>query len=161
VARDLATLLAMMLTSAMDGEVLAARRQLQKVLKAAGLSGNDIAQAVEQRGKLLAAAKELKAERDQALGEVERLKRLQQANGADSSFAQQLWQPAGMPATVDNRHAQWLLDLDAQGRIYLSQKENDFVTSCVTRRRLTEPMRESLQDLVRKAIARTGEAPPP
>jgi hypothetical protein len=157
----LATYLGVVLTSDSDGEIVKAARVARKFMKAAGLDWHDIAPALEQRGKLLEAAKTLKAERDQALAENARLKQLQQANGTSNTFAAQLWQTAGMPPTVDNRHAVWLLDLAAQSRCHLTSKESDFVASCARRRRLSDPMRDWLQDLVRQAIARTGEAPPP
>jgi hypothetical protein len=158
----LTTLLAIVLTSDAAGEITNAAHAAQKLLKAEGLSWHDVAQALEQRGKLLEAAKTLKTERDHLLAENERLKRLQQVNGnSGNAFAAQLWQPAGMPLSVDNRHAAWLLDLVAQGRFHLTPKESDFATSCASRRRLSDAMRDWLQDLVRKAIARTGEAPPP
>jgi hypothetical protein len=157
---SLGTYLAIVLSSTSENEVAMAVRQLRKLAMAAGLDGHDIAKAVEHRGKLLEAAQTLKTERDDLLGEVERLKQLSHANGAGNSFAGQLWQTASMPATVDNRHAGWLAGLRDQGRIYLTTKESDFVDSCAGRRRLTEPMCDWLQDLVRNAIARTGEAPP-
>jgi hypothetical protein len=161
----LGTYLAIMLTSTADTEVIMAARQLRKLMTALGIDAHDVAQAVELHGKLLEiieSAKTLKSERDHALTEIERLQRLQHgANGAPHGFAARLWQDTGMPTSVDNKTAQWLLDLAAQGRVFLTDKENPFVTSCATRRRLTDPMRDWLRDIVRHAIARTGEAPPP
>jgi len=156
----LGTFLSIMLSSNSDTEVIMAARQARKLLKAEGRSGNDVAQALERRDQLLEAARQLKAERDQLLGENERLKRLQQSNGADSSFAQALWQPAGMPASVDNRTAQWLLNLDQQGRIHLTRKETGLVQSCASRRRLSQAQREWLRDITANAVGRTGQTPP-
>jgi hypothetical protein len=157
----LATYLGIVLTSDSDSEIAKAARVARKLMKAAGPDWHDIAQALEQRGKLLEAAKTLKAERDHLLGEVERLKQLSQANGAGNSFAAQLWQTAGMPTTVDNKSALWLLDLHTRGHIRLTPKEEDLVNSCATRRRLSDAQREWLGDIVRNAVARTGMTPPP
>jgi hypothetical protein len=160
-ARDLATFLAIMLSSNADGEILQAARQARKLLKADGHTGNDVAKAITDYNNLFEAFQKTKADRDQWRGEVERLKRLSQADGAGNSFAGQQWQTAGMPLSVDNRHAAWLSALASRGAIHLTGKEVDFVDSCARRRRLTEPRRDWLQDLVRNAVARTGEAPPP
>jgi hypothetical protein len=156
----LATYLGIVLTSDSDTEIAKAARIARKFMKAAGLDWHDVAQALEQRGKLLEAAKTLKAERDFLLAETERLKR-SQANGAGNSFAAQLWQTAGMPTTVDNKSALWLLDLHAEGHVRLTPKEQGLVNSCATRRRLSDAQREWLGDIVRNSVARTGMTPPP
>ena len=155
------TFLGIVLTSNADSEIAAAARQARRLLKAEGLSWHDVGQAIEQRRRLLEAAKALKSERDELLAENTRLKSLQQANGAGSFFAQQLWQPAGMPLSVDNKAAMWVLDLHAQGRVHLTSKEEDFVTSCARRRRLSDLQREWLEGIVKAAINRTGITPPP
>ena len=69
----LTTLLAIILTSTADGEITNAAHAAQRLLKAEGLSWHDVAQALEQRGKLLEAAKALKDERDRLKAENERL----------------------------------------------------------------------------------------
>jgi hypothetical protein len=158
---SLGNFLGVMLTSDSDSEIVMAARQARKLLKAEGLRWHVVPEALEQRDKLLEAAKKLKAERDQALAERDRLKQLQQANGAGNSFASQLWAPAGMPLSVDNKHAVWLLDLHAQGRHHLTPKEEGLVNSCATRRRLSDPQRNWLTDIVRNAVRRTGMTPPP
>lgn len=158
---SLGTYLAIILSSTSDNEVAMAVRQLRKLAKAAGIDGHDISKAIEQRARLLEAARALRDERDALASENGRLKRLSHANGADNGFAQQLWAPAGLPTTVDNRHAQWLLDLEAQARFYLTAKEKDFLGSCATRHRLTAAMKDWLMDITRRAAHRTGEAPPP
>jgi len=118
-----------------------------------------VAEVFERNDKLLEVSRALKAERDQALLENARLKR--QANGVGNALAQQLWQSAGMSITIGNRHAQWLLDLHAQGRLHLTAKEADFVQSCARRARLSERQQAWLKDITEHAIARTGETPLP
>jgi hypothetical protein len=149
-----------MLSSDQEGERHSALRKIAPLLKKLKLTWVDIGLALMQREKLLAAAKALQAERDQALAEVERLRRNASTNGG--SLAQTLWQDASLPRSIENRHAQWLLDLAGQGRIHLTSKEADFVQRCAGwRGRLTQNQRPWLEDLLRQTIARTGQAPPP
>lgn len=156
--------LRVILTSDKVGKIEAAARRAKKLLEAEGLDGHDVATAFEQRGKfvkLLEAAKTFKTERDQLQIEVDRLKQRQQPVNGNGTLAQALWQPVGMPLNVENRHAVWVLNLVVQGRHHLMDRESDFLTSCASRRRLSEAQRNWLQDIVRKAINRTGETPPP
>jgi hypothetical protein len=145
-----------MLGSNHEGERLAALRGVAAQLKKLNLSWVDIGQAVVQREQLLAAAKQLQAERDAALHEAARLKH--HLNGDGGGALAQAWTDTGTPRTVESRHAAWLLGL---GR-YFTQKEIDFLNSCARRRGPLSPaQRDWLSDLVRTTVARTGQAPPP
>jgi hypothetical protein len=156
-AERLAAVIAM-IGSTHEGEAAAAMRTASVLLKKAGLTWTDVGQALVQRGKLLDAAKGLAAERDAALAEVERLQRLNRGNGADGALSAALWIDTRMPRTVENRHAAWVQGLG----MHLTEKETGFLDSCANRRgRLSPAQRDWLQDLVRRAIARTGQAPPP
>jgi hypothetical protein len=147
-----------MFGSAHEGERHSALRSLGPVLKRLDLSWVDIGQAVIHREKLLAAAKQLQAERDQALAEIDRLRRTAGANGG--TLGQALWVDTATPKNVGNRHAEWALGLAAQGLVNLTPKECDFLTSCSKRRVLTPRMQEWLKDLVTMTAHRTGETPP-
>jgi hypothetical protein len=139
-----------------EGQTLSAVRAADVMLKKAGLSWSDVGQALVQRFELLNAAEKLQAERDAALREVERLKRIN-GNG-DGTLAQALWVDTSTPRTIESKHATWLLGLGC----HFTQKETDFLNNCVRRRgRLTPAMRDWLQDLVRNTVARTGQTPPP
>jgi hypothetical protein len=151
-----------MLASNHEGERLAALRGVAAQLKKLKLSWVDVGQALMQRDALLAAAQQLKTERDAARGEVERLKLLTHANGVGGTLAQALWTDTAMPPSITNRHATWLLNLAGQNRIHLTAKELNFVKSCARwRGRLTDAQRPWLEDIIRTVIARTGETPPP
>ena len=139
-----------------EGHTINAVRAADIVLKRAGLGWSDVGQALAQRWKLLDAAKQLQAERDQALAELERLRRNASANGGGALA--QAWADTSTPRTVESRHAAWLLGL---GR-HFTQKETDFLNSCARRRGPLSPaQRDWLSDLVRTTVARTGQAPPP
>jgi hypothetical protein len=63
-----------------------------------------------------------------------------------------------MPRSVESRHAQWVLSLG----IYLAPKEIDFLGSCARWRGPLRPaQRDWLQDIIRRAVDRTGQPPPP
>lgn len=154
------------LSSDSEGEAEVALRQMRKLIKAENIAWHDVVAAVEQRavlgklGEVIERARALKTERDAALAEVDRLTRLQ-ADGHSNSFAAQLWQTPGMPLTVDNRTAKWVLDLVAQGRHQLTPKELGLCQSCAMRRNLSEKQRNWLRDIIQVAVARTGLTPPP
>jgi hypothetical protein len=134
---------------------------LQKVTKAElepfGLtSWTDVGVALVQRFKLFEAAEALAQERNALQGEVERLRRNANANGG--SLAQALWQDTSLPRSIESKHAEWVQGLG----IYLTPKEHDFLNSCARWRGPLRPaQRDWLQDILRNAVARTGQAPPP
>jgi len=145
-----------------DGEVLNAARMANRMIRAAGMVWADFILAAEQRdqaeeraGKIYDAAVQLQHERDQARGELQRLR---EANGhGGGTLAAALWQDTTMPRTVENKHAEWVLSVG----IYLSPKERRFVESCARwRGPLTPNQRPWLEDLIRRASARTGQTPP-
>jgi hypothetical protein len=155
----LAVLFDIAATSEHAGEAEAALHKALPILRgmrAAGLRAGDLVEAYEQRFELLDAAKKLVAERDAARGEAERFRK-QAANGHGGTLAQ-AWVDTGTPRTVESRHAVWLLGLG----VHHTQKEIDFLNKCAGRRgSLTSKQRDWLTDLVRNAVARTGQAPPP
>ena len=146
-----------------DGEVLNAAKMANRLIRAAGMEWADFIEAAKQRdqaeeraGKLHDAAVLLQRERDQARAELERLRK---ANGSGGgTLAQALWVDTGMPRSVESRHAQWVLSLG----IYLAPKEIDFLGSCARWRGPLRPaQRDWLQDIIRRAVDRTGQPPPP
>jgi hypothetical protein len=140
-----------------EGHTVNAVRAADVMLKRAGLKWSDVGQALVQREKLLAAAKQLQTERDALRAENERLNRLRRDNDG-GTLAQAPWVDTGTPRTIESRHAEWLLGL---GR-YFTERETDFLNSCARRRgRLSPAQRDWLTDLVRDTVARTGQAPPP
>jgi hypothetical protein len=144
------------------GERDNAARTANKMIRDAGMVWADFIEAAvrreeaeERASKIYDAAQRLVAERDQARAELERLRA---ANGrGGGTLAQALWQDTGVPRTPENRHAEWLLNLG----VYLAPRERGFVERCARwRGPLTPAMRPWLEDLIRRAIARTGQAPP-
>jgi hypothetical protein len=161
---DLAKLAAVgeRMASPFDGEALTAARLFIGMIRAAGMmcadfieAGRLCEEAEERAGKIYDAAVQLQRERDQARAELQRLR---EANGhGGGTLAQPLWQDTTMPRTIENRQAEWLLSLG----IYLSPRERSFVESCARWRGLLTPnQRPWLEDLIRRAVARTGQAPP-
>jgi hypothetical protein len=97
----------------------------------------------------------LVVERDQARAELQRVR---EANGhGGGTLAAALWQDTSVPRTVENKHAEWVQGLG----IYLTAKECDFLATCSRWRGPLRPaQRDWLRDLVGRASARTGQAPP-
>jgi hypothetical protein len=139
-----------------DGHRLNTLRAADILLKKFALDWVDVGQALVQREKLLAAAEALLAERDAANAEVQRLR---SANGpAGGTLTQALWEDASLPRSAASRHAAWALNVG----IHLTPKESDFLHSCARWRGPLRPaQRDWLTDILRRAIARTGQAPPP
>jgi hypothetical protein len=156
--KRLATMVDIVLTSEHQGEIDSAIRQARRLAKESKLRAADLVEAVEQRFKILDAAKGLSDEVDRLRVENERLKK--SANGG-GTLAQALWQDTNMPQTVSNRSAQWALDLAGQGAVYLMEKETDFLSSCARRRVLTPRQQDWLKDIVAMVTRRTGQMPPP
>src|SRR6476620_6972605 len=120
------------------------------MLSKAGMSWRDVAeavgehaQAIEKRDQLLAAGIALKAERDAALGELERLRK---QNGG--TLAGAFWVDAGAPAIPANRHASWAIDTADRHGLILTVKERGFLVCCTRQVRLTERQQDWLRDLV-------------
>jgi hypothetical protein len=133
------------------------------MLTKAGMNWRDIAEAVgehaqliKERDKLLAAGITLKAERDAALCELERLRK---QNGG--SLAGAFWVDTRAPAIPANRHARWALDTADRHGIQLTIKERDFLDGCTRRGRLSERQQDWLRDLAARIAQRSGEMPPP
>jgi hypothetical protein len=161
---DLAKLAAVLelLGSGHMGERDNAACMANRMIHAAGMMWIDFVEAArrceaaeERAGKIYDAAMQLQRERDQAHTELQRLR---EANGHDgSTLATALWQDTAVPRTPENRHAEWLLSLT----IYLSPRERGFVEKCARwRGPLTPNQRPWLADLIQRAVARTGQAPP-
>jgi hypothetical protein len=155
----LAVLLDMAIVSNQAGEVENALRALVQHLRKTKLRASDFVEATVERDRALDLVKQYAARLDQVEAAY---KKLREADGhGGGTLAQALWQNAGTPLTVESRHAQWALGLEAQGRIHLTSKETDFLGCCSRRSRLSQAQQSWLQDIIRNAIARTGQAPPP
>jgi hypothetical protein len=159
--KRLAVLLDMAITSDQPGEAESAMRAVVKLLRKTGLRGSDFVAAMGERDRALDALAQYEVRLTALEAENGRLQARANANGADSTLGQALWVTAGMPATVESGHAVWVLDLDAQGSVNLTEKETAFLGSCSRRSRLTQPQKEWLQDIVRHASARARQTPPP
>jgi hypothetical protein len=157
--KRLAVLLDMAITSNQAGEAENALRAAIQLLRKAKLRGSDFIEAMAERDRALDLVKRYATRLDQLEAAN---KRLTEANGhGGGTLAQALWQDAGMPRTVESRHAQWALTIEGQGLIHLTSKEIDFLGSCSRRSRLSQAQQAWLQDIIRTAIARTAQAPPP
>jgi hypothetical protein len=153
-----AVLLDMAAVSDQAGEAETALRKLIEHVRKTRLRGADFCAAMVDRDRALDLVNQYAARLDQLETENKRLR----ANGhGGGTLAQALWQDAGMPSTVESRHAQWALAIEGQGLIHLTAKETSFLNSCARRSRLSEAQRSWLTDIIRTAIARTGQAPPP
>jgi hypothetical protein len=157
--KQLAVMLDIVATTDHPGEAEVALRKAVRLIRKAGLRGSDFIAAMTERDRALDLVRQYAARLDQLEAANQRLR---EANGhSGGTLAQALWQDAGMPRTVESRHAQWALALEAQGGIHLTSKEINFLGSCSRRSRLSQAQQNWLQDIIRNAIARTGQAPPP
>ena len=153
--KRLAVLLDMVITSNQAGEVDNALRALVQHMRKTKLRGSDFTEAMVERDRALDLVKRYAARLDQLEAAYKQLQA--RGDGAPTgTLAQALWQDAGMPRTVESRHAQWALALG----IHLTPKETDFLGSCSRRSRLSQAQRNWLQDIIRNAAARTGQTPP-
>jgi hypothetical protein len=158
--KRLAVLLDMAITSNQPGEAANALSAAVQLLRKAKLRGSDFVDAMVERDRALDTLTKYEAKLTALEAEVKRLHA--RADGAAAgTLAQALWQDTGIPSTVESRHAQWALALGAQGDIHLTSKETDFLGSCSRRSRLSQAQQNWLQDIIRNAIARTGQTPPP
>jgi hypothetical protein len=158
--KRLAVLLEMVINSHQAGEAESAMRAAIRLLRKAKLRGSDFIDAMAERDRALDALAKYEAKLTALEAENRRLHA--RADGAPAgTLAQALWQDAGMPRTVESRHAQWVLALEAQGDIHLTSRETDFLGSCSRRSRLSQAQQSWLQDIIRTAVARTSQAPPP
>jgi hypothetical protein len=147
------------LTSDQPAEVEEGVRVFIRLMRKTRLRGSDFVGAMNERDQALDLVKRYAARLDQLEAAN---KRLHEANGHGAgTLAQALWQDAGMPTTVEARHARWLMDLEAQDAIRLTEQEVDFLGSCSRRFRLSQAQQAWLADIVRKTMIRTGQAPPP
>jgi hypothetical protein len=158
--KRLAVLLDVAVTSNQAGEAENALRAAVQLMRKTRLRGSDFVEAMAERDRALDALAKYEAKLTALEAENKRLHTRADTAPA-GALAQALWQDAGMPCTVESRQAQWALALEAQGRIHLTSKETDFLGSCSRRSRLSQAQQSWLQDILRNAIARTGQAPPP
>jgi hypothetical protein len=158
--KRLAVLLDLAIVSNHAGEAENALRAVIQHLRKTKRRVSDFVEAMVERDRALDALAKYEAKLDALEAENKRL-HAYAGNGHAGTLAQALWQDAGMPCTVESRHAQWALALEAQGAIHLTSKEIDFLGSCSRRSRLSQAQQNWLQDIIRTAIARTGQAPPP
>ena len=157
--KQLAVMLDIVATTAHAGEAEAALSKAVVLIRKAGLRGSDFVEAMAERDQALDLVKQYAARLDQLDAAY---KKLREADGhGGGTLARALWQDAGMPQTIEGRHAGWVLDVEAQGHIHLTEKEIDFLGSCRRRSRLSQAQRDWLQDMIRNAVARSGQAPPP
>jgi hypothetical protein len=159
--KRLAVLLDIAVTSDHEGEATNAWRRARSMMRQAGLHSADLIEAMLERDRALDTLAKYSARLDQLEGENQRLRNLNGAQPASGTLGAQIWHDAGIPRTATNRHAEWLLNLEMQGRLHLTSKEIDFLGSCSRRSRLSQAQQEWLQDILRTAIARTGQTPPP
>lgn len=158
--KKFAAMLDIAATSDQAGEAESALRKAVQLMRKAKLRGSDFVAAMVERDRALDALVKYEARLDAVEAENKRLRA--NGNGANGgTLAQALWQDAGMPVTVESRHAQWVIALEAQHRVHLTAAELSFLGSCSRRARLSPKMQDWLQAIVRNAVSRTGQAPPP
>jgi hypothetical protein len=159
--KQLAVMLDIVATTDHPGEAAVALNKAVQLIRKTGLRGSDFIAAMIERDRALDALAKYEVKLTALEAENKRLN-AGVANGhGGGTLARALWQDAGMPRTVESRHAQWVLALEAQGLIHLTSKEIDFLGSCSRRSRLSQAQQNWLQNIIRTAIARSGQAPPP
>jgi hypothetical protein len=137
--------------SAADGECLNAIHLANAMLQAARMTWSDVLNGEDHVA--VEACKQLLADLEAAHARIVELER-------------QLpdWQPVVRTEKGGNhrRIAQWLLDLNAKGDVWLSDKERDFIGRC---QKWIGPLRPAMQPwfeaIVVRTARRTGLAPPP
>jgi hypothetical protein len=143
-----------MLGSDRDGEIANAGRAADKLIRNAGMAWADFVGAAEIAGSAFAAAEALLAENNLLREQVERT---EAAGGALTP-----WQDVNAPVGNHRAAAQWMLGLHAQGEVWLSEFELNFLGRCTTwRGRLTPRMQPVFGNILARVIARTGLRPPP
>jgi hypothetical protein len=155
----LVVMLDIAVTSQHQGEAENALGRALPLMRRIKLRFSDLLVAMVERDRALDLVKQYVAKLDQLEGENQRLR----ANGhtPQGTLGARLWVDASLPASPASRHAHWVLGLEAQGHIHLTEREVDFLGSCSRRRNLSEAMEDWLQDILRNVVARTGRAPPP
>ena len=124
-----------------------------RMLQAAGMRWEDFVDAYRRAEIATEAAALLLAEDTELRGEIDRLR--------SSSAAIALWQEVGSAAVAHRAAAEWALDLNRRGQVWLSAFEVAFLTSCSTwTGRLTRKMQPIFQTIMDRVVERTGSAPP-
>jgi hypothetical protein len=140
--------IAAMLDSEFDGVCLNAARAASAMLKAAHVTWSDV---LKEDQLAVEACKDL-------LGQLEAA----QAKIADLERQLPDWQPVSK-VTINNhnRSARWLLDLNAEGQVWLAAREREFVSHVAGWIGPLRPkMREWFQAILDRTAQRTGLAPP-
>jgi hypothetical protein len=156
----LVVMLDIAVTSQHQGEAENALGRALPLMRKIKLRFADLLVAMAERDRALDLLKQYSARLDQLEGENQRLR----ANGhtPQGTLGTRLWVDAEVPADPASQHARWVLDLEIQGLVHLTEKEIDFLGSCSRRRRgLSEAQKDWLGDILHNVIARTGQAPPP
>jgi hypothetical protein len=135
--------------SAADGECLNAIRRANAMLETARMTWSDVLSGEDHVA--VEACKSLLADLSAAQARIAELER-------------QLpdWQPVTKVAIGNhNRAAEWLLNLNAEGRVWLTAREKDFVGHVGGWIGPLRPkMREWFQNILDKTAQRTGLVPP-
>jgi hypothetical protein len=150
----LGTFLGIADSSEHEGEALNAIRMAGRLLRAAEMSWQDIADGHRRAELATEAAAVLLAENTALRAELEQLR--------STGTAVALWNDVGAQVSDTRRAASWALDLHRRGLVWLSGDfELPFLQRCTTwTGRLTPRMRPIFQRLINRIVAQTGQTPP-
>jgi hypothetical protein len=139
-----------LLGSDKEGEQLAALAAANRLLAGAGMQWGDFIAANQRAEDAEAVAKMAIAESNQLRARI-----------ADLERRQPDWGPVEIPPGRPSVTAEWVLQLNHHGWIWLSGWETDFLHS-VSRWRgsVTPKMAPHLQRILDRVLARTGQTPP-
>jgi hypothetical protein len=136
-----------------DGEALNAARLANKLVVQSGRSWADFVEAYKQAETATEAASVLLAENTSLKAELAELR--------STGSAVAPWQNIGAQVSSTRDGAQWALALHAQGAVWLSDFEVQFLTRCSTwTGRLTAKMQPIYTRVIDRITERTGLVPP-
>jgi hypothetical protein len=141
-----------MVSSSHEGE-LTALRLADRVLRNAEMRWEDLLSPAHELEIATEAAAVLLAENTALKAELKQLR--------TTGTAVAIWSEVGAVIADTQRAAQWALDLHNHGRVWLSDFEVSFLTTCTQwDGRLTPKQAPILQRVMDRLAARTGMTPP-
>jgi len=141
-----------MVGSGQEGEALNALRLADRMLRDAGMRWEDLLSPVHELEIATEATAVLLAENTALKAELEQLR--------TTSTAVAMWSDVGAAVSDTQRAAQWALDLHRNGRVWLSDIEVRFLSTCTQWEGRLPPKQASIFQRVMEGIAaRTGMTP--
>jgi hypothetical protein len=140
-----------------EGEAVNAIRLVDRMLRDAGMRWPDLTDGHHRAEVASEAAAGLLAELEAATARIAELE-AERSRGT----AVAVWQDVGAQITSTRQTANWTLELNRRGLVWLSPKEIEFLTRCsIWTGSLTPRMKPWFLDLVDRVVLRTGLTPPP